>query len=141
MSPEMARGDAAVDARADLYALGCVAYWLLTGKLVFEGATPMEILIEHVKTHPTPPSQKASQPIHPKLEEIILSCLQKDPNNRPQTAQEIDRMLASVALHEPWTDAHAERWWREHPAEQAPRRWARAESAVASRPSPVRAAG
>jgi serine/threonine-protein kinase len=142
ISPEMARGDATVDSRADLYALGCVAYWMLTGKLVFEGATAMDILIEHVKTKPTPPSQKASQPIPAKLEEIILALLQKDPNNRPQTAQEIDRMLASVPLPEPWTDGHAERWWKEHPPEQAPRRWVRAESAVAaSRPSPVRAAG
>jgi eukaryotic-like serine/threonine-protein kinase len=142
ISPEMARGDATVDSRADLYALGCVAYWLLTGKLVFEGATAMDILIEHVKTKPTPPSQKASQPIPAKLEEIILALLQKDPNNRPQTAQEIDRMLASIALPESWTDTHAERWWKEHPPEQAPRRWVRAESAlVDSRPSPVRAAG
>jgi serine/threonine-protein kinase len=142
ISPEMARGDATVDARADLYALGCVAYWLLTGKLVFEGATPMEILIEHVKTRPMPPSQKAAQPIPGELEEIILSCLQKDPANRPQTARELDRLLAAIELPAPWTDKQAERWWREHPPEQAPRRWVKPESVAAvEKSSPVRAAG
>ena len=120
ISPEMARGDGQVDARADLYSLGCLAYWLLTGKLVFEGATPMDILIEHVKTRPTPPSQKTSQAIPARLEEIILACLQKDPENRPQTAREVERMLASVPLSEAWTDEHAERWWLEHPP-RAPR--------------------
>jgi serine/threonine-protein kinase len=142
ISPEMARGDAMVDSRADLYALGCVAYWLLTGKLVFEGETPMDILIEHVKTHPTPPSQRVSQPIPPALEELILACLQKDPENRPQSAQEVERRLASVPLPNGWTDEHSERWWKEHPPEQAPRGWVKPESAMpAESPSPVRAAG
>ena len=143
ISPEMARGDA-VDARADLYALGCVAYWLLTGKLVFEGGSPMEILIEHVKTRPTPPSQKTTQAIPPALEEIILSLLQKDPNNRPQTARELEAKFAALALPSPWTEAQAERWWREHPPEQAPRRWVKPGtnvSAVGSKASPIRAAG
>ncbi len=143
ISPEMARGDGQVDARADLYSLGCLAYWLLTGKLVFEGATPMDILIEHVKTRPTPPSQKTSQAIPARLEEIILACLQKDPENRPQTAREVERMLASVPLSEAWTEEHAETWWQEHPPESAPRRWVKPESAasVASSDSPMRAAG
>jgi serine/threonine protein kinase len=144
ISPEMARGDAMVDARADLYSLGCVAYYLLSGKLVFEGATPMEILIEHVKTRPTRPSQRISRPIQPELEEIVLSCLQKDPANRPQSARELERLLAGVPLSAPWTDEDAERWWREHPPEQAPRRWVKpgtGASSVASKPSPIRAAG
>ena len=142
ISPEMARGDSQVDSRADLYALGCVAYWMLTGKLVFEGATAMDILIEHVKTRPTPPSERGAQPIPPALEEIVLACLQKDPENRPQSAREIDRMLASVPLPNAWTDEHSERWWREHPPEQAPRRWVKPASAVAAgKSSPLRAAG
>jgi hypothetical protein len=143
ISPEMARGDATVDARADLYALGCVAYWLLTGKLVFEGATPMEILIEHVKTRPTPPSQKASQAIPARLEEIILACLQKDPENRPQSARDLEKLFASIPLSSAWTDEHAERWWREHPPEQAPRRWVKPApgASAVEKPSPIRAAG
>jgi len=143
ISPEMARGDAVVDARADLYALGCVAYYMLTGKLVFEGATPMEILIEHVKTRPTRPSQKVSRPIHPQLEEIILSCLQKDPENRPQSARDLDRLLAAVPLPA-WTEDEAQRWWAENPPERAPRRWVKPGTdapSVASKPSPIRAAG
>jgi serine/threonine-protein kinase len=102
----------------------------------------MDILIEHVKTRPTPPSERTSQPIPPRLEEIVLACLQKDPENRPQSAGEIDRMLASVPLANPWTDEHSERWWKEHPPEQAPRRWVKPESAAAiGKSSPMRAAG
>jgi hypothetical protein len=144
ISPEMARGDSSVDGRADLYALGCVAYWMLTGKLVFEGATPMDILIEHVKTRPTPPSQRASQPIPAELEEIVLSCLQKDPANRPQSARELDTLLAQIQATAPWTEEQADRWWRAHPPEHGPRRWVKPASAVQSsveKQSPVRAAG
>jgi hypothetical protein len=142
ISPEMARGDSSVDARADLYALGCVAYWMVTGKLVFEGATPMDILIEHVKTRPTPPSQKASQPIPAALEEVILSCLQKDPVNRPQSAKELEALLAAIELPAPWTEEQADRWWRAHPPEHGPRRWVKPASAVSmEKASPVRAAG
>ncbi|HEY3123462.1 MAG TPA: serine/threonine-protein kinase, partial [Thermoanaerobaculia bacterium] len=68
MAPEIARGDALADHRADLYALGCVAYWLLTGKHVFDGATPMEVLIDHVRTLPVPPSKKSGVPIPSALE-------------------------------------------------------------------------
>jgi serine/threonine-protein kinase len=143
ISPEMARGDSTVDARADIYSLGCVAYYFLTGKLVFEGGTPMEVLIEHVKTRPTRPSQKVTRPIDPQLEEIILSCLQKDPANRPQTARELDHLLAAVSLPA-WTEAEAERWWKDNPPERAPRRWVKPGTdapSVASKPSPIRAAG
>ncbi len=111
MAPEIARGERDFDERVDLYSLGCVAYWLVTGKPVFTGTTPLDLLIEHVKTSPTPPSQKASQPIPPKLEEIILSCLQKDPANRPQTAQELAERLEALRLT-PWTSERAREWWR-----------------------------
>ena len=143
ISPEMARGGELVDARADIYALGCVAYWLLSGKLVFEGATPMEILIEHVKTRPTPLSQKAAQAIPARLEEIVMACLQKDPENRPQSARELEKMLASVPLASAWTDDNAGTWWREHPPEQAARRWAKPASGAGAveKQSPIRAAG
>jgi hypothetical protein len=143
ISPEMARGDSTVDARADIYSLGCVAYYFLTGKLVFEGGTPMEVLIEHVKTRPTRPSQKVTRPIDAQLEEIILSCLQKDPANRPQTARELERLLAAVPLPA-WSEEEAERWWKDNPPERAPRRWVKPGTdapSVASKPSPIRAAG
>lgn len=111
IAPEIAKSERGFDHRADIYSLGCVAYYLLTGKPVFTGATPLDVLIAHVRSHPTPPSQKVSQPIPPALEEIVLSCLEKSPENRPQTARELGRRLEALRLG-PWTPEEAGRWWR-----------------------------
>src|SRR5262249_27865875 len=99
------------DHRADIYSLGCVAYFLLTGKPVFTANTPIEVLIEHVKAQPTPPSQIASQPIPKALEELVLACLQKDPGKRPQSAGELAASLEALRLP-PWTPEDAASWWR-----------------------------
>ena len=113
MAPEMVTGDAPIDGRADLYALGCVGYWLLTGQLVFDGNTPVSILIQHVKETPPPLSSRTEIPVDPRLEEIILSCLAKNPDDRPGTAEELGAMLAEVAATLPaWTRDKAETWWR-----------------------------
>ena len=72
-------GDAGVDSRADIYATGCVAYWLLTGQYVFTADTPMGILMHHARTPPTPPSTRTDRPIPPALERLVLDCLAKDP--------------------------------------------------------------
>jgi serine/threonine-protein kinase len=112
MAPEIARGDALTDHRADLYALGCVAYWLLTGKHVFDGATPMEVLIDHVRTQPVPPSKKSGVPIPSALENIIMDCLQKDPEKRPQRARDLSHSLDALGLEAAWTPERAEEWWR-----------------------------
>jgi hypothetical protein len=125
MAPEMAHGNREVDWRADLYSLGCVGYWLLTGKPVFENESSVDVLIDHARTPPVPPSQRAPQPLSPEIDEIILACLQKDPMNRPQSADEISESLARVYIASPWTRGRARRWWlahppsREHPAETA----------------------
>jgi serine/threonine-protein kinase len=111
IAPEIAKGERGFDQRADIYSLGCVAYYLLTGKPVFTGTTPLDVLIEHVRTDPTPPSHKASQPIPPALEEIVLSCLEKSPEKRPQTARELARRLETLSLGR-WTSDDASRWWR-----------------------------
>ena len=110
IAPEVARGERDFDHRADIYSLGCVAYFLLTGKPVFTGTTPLDVLIEHVRTAPTPPSRKASQPIPPALEEVVLSCLQKSPGDRPQSARDLARRLEALKLA-PWTREDAARWW------------------------------
>ncbi|HEX6104722.1 MAG TPA: serine/threonine-protein kinase [Gemmatimonadales bacterium] len=114
MSPEQALGDGAVDARSDLYALGCVAYWLLTGTLVFEGRTAMETIVMHVHTPPVPPSRRTDCPLPPDLEAVVLACLAKNPVERPQTAEELAARLASVRLAQPWTAARAHEWWATH---------------------------
>jgi serine/threonine protein kinase len=115
MAPEMALS-AKVDGRADLYSLGCVAYYLLTGRQVFEGDTVMQVFAQHLQSAPTPPSERGPIPVPPDLEQLVLTCLAKQPEDRPQSAAELDRRLA-VADLEPWTDVDARQWWA---AAQAP---------------------
>ena len=114
MAPEMAVGKDAVDGRADLYALGCVGYWLLTGKHVFEGDTPVAVLVEHVKTAPVPPSQRTEIEVPADLERVILKCLEKDPANRYQSAEELSAALDSCQMPGCWDSARAKEWWGLH---------------------------
>ena len=93
MAPEMAQ-DRSIDGRADLYSLGCVAYYLLTGRLVFQGDTPLQTILKHLQQPPEPPSRVSSRPIPPPLEELVLACLAKRPEDRPPSATEISRRLA-----------------------------------------------
>jgi serine/threonine-protein kinase len=111
MAPEQALGEDRVDARSDLYAVGCVAYWLLTGTLVFEGSTPLETIVMHVHAQPDLPSRRTEQSIPAELETLILTCLAKDPAARPQTADELAARLAAVPLERRWTAEDARRWW------------------------------
>jgi serine/threonine-protein kinase len=122
MAPEAATGTAPVDARADLYALGCVAYWLVTGALVFEGPTPVATLLKHVQEEPVPPSRRLSEPIPARLERLIMACLRKDPAQRPASAAALAALLAECAAHDgTWKPADADAWWTLHaPAPAAP---------------------
>jgi serine/threonine-protein kinase len=99
-----------VDGRADLYAVGCVAYFLLTGRLVFEGGTPMQMITRRAVEDPLPPSQRTELPIPRDLEAVVLACLSRLPGDRPQSAAALDRALASVAVP-PWTEDQAREWW------------------------------
>jgi serine/threonine-protein kinase len=110
IAPETVSG-ATVDRRADLYALGCVGYWLVTGKLVFEADNAMRMLIHHLQTAPVPPSRRSSQSVPAPLEAVILTCLEKDPANRPATAEELSSRLAACEVAEPWTPERAREWW------------------------------
>jgi eukaryotic-like serine/threonine-protein kinase len=114
MAPEIVLGDASVDSRADVYALGCVAYYLLTGQLVFEAETPMKMLMQHVHAQPVPPSQRTELPIPRELDDLVLACLQKDPDMRPQSAEELLRMAESCRVCESWNQGSARRWWETH---------------------------
>ncbi|MBI3930101.1 MAG: serine/threonine protein kinase [Armatimonadetes bacterium] len=113
MSPEQSRGDP-VDARSDLYSLGCVAYWLLTGEPVFQADTPVKMLLAHSGETPQPPSRKAAQTIGPELEAVILACLEKRPENRPAGVQELSRRLAACAVPSLWDPERARAWWDQH---------------------------
>lgn len=109
MSPEMALGEK-VDGRADIYALGCVGYFLLTGYLVFEAEKTFQMIAKHLQATPIPPSMRALHVPAP-LERLILSCLAKDPNDRPQSAGELARSLALIDL-DPWSEEQATEWWK-----------------------------
>jgi eukaryotic-like serine/threonine-protein kinase len=114
IAPEQAMGEGDVDARADIYATGCVAYWLLTGQYVFTAETPMGILLHHAQTRPAPPSTRVEAPIPPGLDRLVLACLAKDPTDRPQSARELSRRLGEIELGRPWTADQADAWWEEH---------------------------
>jgi serine/threonine-protein kinase len=112
MAPEMALGET-VDGRADLYALGCVAYFLLTGQLVFQADNAFRLIAKHTQEAPVPPSRRTELDVGAALERAILACLAKRPEDRPQSAAELDRLLAGVEI-EPWSEEEATQWWRQH---------------------------
>ncbi len=114
MAPEIALGTSPAEATSDLYSLGCVAYWLLTGTDVFEGKAPMQVMFAHAKEKPTPPSMRTESPIPGDLERIVLWCLEKEPEDRPQTAGELMRALAKLESFPAWRNEDAERWWKSH---------------------------
>ena len=113
LAPEMASGGK-VDGRADLYALGCVAYWLLTGRLVFEADTPVASILAHATQEPVPPSNISELEIPDSLERIILACLSKDPQQRPASAAVLAEQLAACDLPSPWSNSQASNWWKKH---------------------------
>lgn len=116
--PEMARGASAADERSDVYALAAVGYWLLTGTLVFEGVTPMEMVLKHVQEAPVPPSQRSELEISLSLDAAVLAGLEKAPEERPQSMAEFAQLLEQAETGTPWTHVHAADWWRLHDPEQ-----------------------
>jgi serine/threonine-protein kinase len=114
IAPEQAMGRSGLDGRVDIYATGCVAYWLLTGQLVFDGETPMALLLQHASTPPLPPSARTELSIPSALDRLVLSCLAKDPADRPQSARELSRRLTEVPGASTWTEDRARDWWAAH---------------------------
>jgi hypothetical protein len=114
LAPEALLGEGAVDGRADIYALGCVAYWLLTGTLVFEEDAPLSMAVAHVSKQPEPPSLRCQQPLPAALESLVLACLQKDRALRPRSAEALRQALAELPFAEPWSRARAAHWWQEN---------------------------
>jgi eukaryotic-like serine/threonine-protein kinase len=114
MAPEIILGGTEVDRRADVYALGCVAYFLLTGQLVFEADTPFKMLVQHVQAVPVAPSSRTELPIPRELDDIVLACLEKDPDKRPQDAEQLYRLACGCNSSEHWNRDHARIWWERH---------------------------
>jgi serine/threonine-protein kinase len=112
MAPEQALGGDQLDGRADIYSVGCVAFWLLTGKLVFTADTATELLMQHIQIPALAPSTCAELPIPAALDSVVLSCLAKSPNDRPQSAHELRQRLDEV--DGTWTEIHSRDWWEKH---------------------------
>jgi serine/threonine-protein kinase len=112
LAPEVAAGAREVDGRVDLYGLGCVAYWLLTGTLVFDEPNAAAAMAAHLQKTPEPPSQRVEWPIPEDLERLVMQCLAKRPEDRPESAAELARLAAECRGVTPWTEEDAERWWR-----------------------------
>jgi len=114
LAPEQAMGRVDLDHRVDLYATGCVAYWLLTGQLVFEAPTTMGLVHHHATSPPSAPSTRTELPIPEALDRLVLACLEKDRERRPQSARELSRRLAEAVDPSEWTGEHARNWWSRH---------------------------
>jgi serine/threonine-protein kinase len=112
LAPETIKSDE-VDARADLYALGAVGYYLLCGSPVFDGTGVVEICAKHLHEKPKRVSERASQPVPRDLEALIMRCLAKEPADRPESAQALEAALRACSVPE-WTHADAAAWWSEH---------------------------
>jgi len=113
ISPEAATGAGNLDGRADVYGLGCVAYWMLTGQIVFDAPSGMAMLIKHIQEAPVRPSERAGLDIPSELEELVMLCLAKQRDNRPTALELLDGLQAS-RLHEAWDDREARAWWMDH---------------------------
>ncbi|MFV1965959.1 MAG: serine/threonine protein kinase [Pirellulaceae bacterium] len=112
LSPEQAMGETEPDARSDLYSLGAVTYFLLTGQAPFNYDKPMRLLIAHAREEPLPPSEVGTD-VPGDLERIVLRCLAKDPGDRYQTAEELAKALEACEAYGDWTREDAAQWWTE----------------------------
>jgi serine/threonine-protein kinase len=114
MSPEQAAGRSDLDARSDIYSLGAVAYYLLTGQAPFVRETAMMMLMAHAY-EPVVPLTKIRPEVPLDLQEVVLRCLEKDPAGRYPDAHSLEQALAACESADEWTDEQAAHWWREHP--------------------------
>ncbi len=117
VAPELVVSDAGFDGRADIYALGSVAYWLLTGRRPYEGSDAGSILIQQWEDAPQPPSIHSSQPIPEGLDRLVVECLSRDPAQRPATAEAFAERLDDLRFDARWDQRRARQWWAQHAAE------------------------
>jgi serine/threonine protein kinase len=114
MSPEAIEMPNSVDARSDLYAVGAVGYFLLTGQPVFDATNVVDLCQKHVAATPIPPSERIRTPIPAELESAILACLDKSRAKRPQTARDLALLLARCPEAAQWSIEDADAWWGRH---------------------------
>jgi serine/threonine-protein kinase len=114
MSPEAVMAPEAMDGRSDLYALGAVGYYLLTGDHVFKGATAVEVCGHHLHSRPPPLSERLPGGVPGTLDRLVLRCLAKRPDERPQSAHELLALLEDCGGSDAWTQTRAAAWWTTH---------------------------
>jgi eukaryotic-like serine/threonine-protein kinase len=114
MAPEAITSPDQIDARTDLYAVGAVGYFLLTGHDVFTGRTVVEVCSHHLHSTPIPPTQRLGRPIDADLEGVILRCLEKDPAARPSDARSLQRELRACRAARSWSEEDARHWFEMH---------------------------
>jgi eukaryotic-like serine/threonine-protein kinase len=137
MAPEAIISPGTVDARTDIYALGAVGYWLLTGTHVFSGTSMVEVCAHHLHSSPEPPSLRLRAPVAEDLERLLLDCLAKRPEDRPGSARILRERLRSCASAPAWTNDTAAAWWAAHSQELATSRPERRADDTDRRPSTV----
>lgn len=116
LAPEAARGGSAIDHRADLYALGCLAYWMLTAQLPFVRETALATVLAHVNDEADPPSEITENDIPPELEAVVMQCLAKEAADRPASARSLAEALEAAVADSPspWGEERSKRWWDVH---------------------------
>jgi serine/threonine protein kinase len=117
MPPEAIRGTGPVDARSDIYSLGALGYFLLTGRHVFEGPSIMDICAKHLNEAPVPPGSRSPNPISAELEAVVLRCLAKEPDRRPQSVVDLHLLLTATPRFGDWNLEARTGWWAHHEAE------------------------
>ncbi|HWO08917.1 MAG TPA: serine/threonine-protein kinase, partial [Polyangiaceae bacterium] len=114
ISPEALKSAALVDARSDIYSLGAVAYYMLTGEPVFTGSSVVEVCVQHMHSAPVAPSERLGRAVPADLEASVLRCLAKSAGDRYPSAAELDRALAACAAADEWSADRARAWWQLH---------------------------
>jgi serine/threonine-protein kinase len=115
MAPEQISTPTKVDARADVYGVGCLAYFLVSGRLVFEDDDWDRVKMAHVEDPVVPPSERTELHVPKEMDAVIVKCLEKDPADRYQTAEELAEALGTIPVPAPWTRARAKNAWANHP--------------------------
>jgi tRNA A-37 threonylcarbamoyl transferase component Bud32 len=119
IAPETVYGTEKADHRSDLYNLGGVAYWMLTGQPPFATENSVELIVDHVKTVPAPPSDLSEVPLPPELDALVMRLLEKKPEDRFRSAGEVEAALEDVDFPDHWSQASARAWWELHaPSEE-----------------------
>lgn len=114
MAPEAIDRPRAVDARSDIYQLGGIAYYLLTGWAPFEDSTALDLLLSHLNTVPERPASLSEQTIPAQLDHLVMRCLEKRPEDRLPSVNAVLAALHAIRFDEPWTHERAAEWWRLH---------------------------